>query len=87
MIFRVEHVIRFGSGNGTIGDLAAGVRVDVGGDNTHWIAGEGWRQASTVLPALKSRRFRFVFWSNPALKPSVSVSSERCFELVQQSVD
>ena len=38
-----------GSGNGTIGGMAAGVRADVGGDNTNWIAGEGWRQASTVL--------------------------------------
>ena len=38
-----------GSGNGAIGGMAAGFRADVGGDNTHWIAGEGWRQASTVL--------------------------------------
>ena len=38
-----------GSGNGAIGGMAAGARADVGGDNTHRIAGEGWRQASTVL--------------------------------------
>ena len=38
-----------GSGTGAIGGTAAGFRADVGGDNTHWIAGEGWRQASTVL--------------------------------------
>ena len=38
-----------GSGNGTIGGMAADVRTDVGEGNTHWMTGEGWRQASTVL--------------------------------------
>ena len=38
-----------GSGNGTIGGMAAEVRTDVGEDDTHWMTGEGWRQASTVL--------------------------------------
>ena len=38
-----------GSGNGTIGGMAADVRTDVGEDSTHSMTGEGWRQASTVL--------------------------------------
>ena len=29
--------------------MAAGVRADVDGDNARWMAGEGLRQASTVL--------------------------------------
>ena len=29
--------------------MAADARTDVGEDNTHWMTGEGWRQASTVL--------------------------------------
>ena len=47
-----------GSGNGTIGGMAAGVRADVGGDNTHWIAGKGCRQAGTVVSASSNRRIR-----------------------------
>ena len=38
-----------GSGNDTIGGMAADVRTDVGEDNAHWMTGEGWRQARTVL--------------------------------------
>ena len=38
-----------GSGNGTIGGMAADVRTDVCEGNTHWVTGEGWRQASTVM--------------------------------------
>ena len=38
-----------GSGNGTIGGMAADVRTDIVEGNTHWMTGEGWRQASTVL--------------------------------------